>query len=171
MNIDWQEIFSLNVPLLEIILRGTVIYLFIFFFFRFIAVRVGGNLSLSDILVIVLIADAVQNGMAGEQESVTDALALVGTLMFWNLTIEVMTYYSPPLRKILMNSPLLVIKDGVMIRKNMRRQFVSDEELMSKLRQMNVHDLSAVKEAYIEEDGQISVKIDDRPAGDRKGRT
>ena len=76
MGIDWQEIFIPSGSLLAIFVRGTIIYLVLFATMRLLPRRTIGTMGASDVLVIVLIADAVQNGMSDEYKSVTEGLFL-----------------------------------------------------------------------------------------------
>jgi uncharacterized membrane protein YcaP (DUF421 family) len=68
----------------EIILRGTIVYLFLFVLLRILR-RGAGAIGISDLLVVVLIADAAQNAMASEYKSITEGLILVTTIVFWGL--------------------------------------------------------------------------------------
>jgi len=167
MQIHWAELFAPQTPFLEIFIRGSIIFLALFFFFRFVALRVSGSLSLNDILVIVLIADASQNAMAGNSNSITDGIFLVATILFWNFMIEAMEYYFKPLRRFLKAQPLLIVKDGAEVRQNMRKQLISHEELMEQLREQGIEDISEVRSAYLEDDGNISV-LKKTPAEGRK---
>jgi hypothetical protein len=72
VSLDWGEIFGLTVSPLELIVRGTLMYLFLFGLFRVMVRRRVGAVGMADILVLVIIADAAQNGMAGEYRSVTE---------------------------------------------------------------------------------------------------
>ena len=81
---DWGKIFAFDTPIVEIFVRITIVYFFLVLLLRITLKRqTGGTTSLRDILVLVLIADAVQNGMAGQYTSVTDALVIAATLIFW----------------------------------------------------------------------------------------
>ena len=80
-DIDWAGLFMPTTPALEIIVRGSVMYLALFAMLRFILRRETGSLGITDLLVIVLIADAAQNGMAGNYTSITDGLLLVITII------------------------------------------------------------------------------------------
>ncbi|HEY7909583.1 MAG TPA: hypothetical protein VIC60_11945, partial [Thermomicrobiales bacterium] len=76
---DWQKMFALDTPLLEIVIRGTIIYLALFTLLRFVVKREVGTVGIADLLVIVVIADAAQNAMAGTYTSITDGVLLIGT--------------------------------------------------------------------------------------------
>lgn len=154
---DWQHMFASDTPLLEIFIRGSCMYLALFVMLRFILERIAGTLSISDLLMVVLIADAAQNGMANDYRSITDGLLLVATLIFWNFTLDWLAYHFPRLEKFIHPPPLKLVQHGKLLRKNMRRELITQDELMSHLREQNVHSLDNVKVAYMEGDGRISV--------------
>jgi uncharacterized membrane protein YcaP (DUF421 family) len=154
---QWSKAFALDTPLLEVVVRGTIIYLVLFLLLRFVLKRTTGQLSLTDLLVITLIADAVQNGMAGNYNSVTDALVLAGTIFFWAYTIDFASYRFRRLRHLVYPPPLELVRDGRLLRENLRRDLISDQELLSHLRSHGVRDLATVAEAQVEGDGRITV--------------
>jgi uncharacterized membrane protein YcaP (DUF421 family) len=84
---DWHAMFVPQGSLVELFLRGTLMYLAIFFAFRFFR-RGAGGLGVADLLLVVLVADAAQNGMAGDYRSVPEGLVLVGTIVFWDFAID-----------------------------------------------------------------------------------
>jgi uncharacterized membrane protein YcaP (DUF421 family) len=98
-----------------------------------------------------------QNGMSGEYRSVTDAFILVGTLIGWNMLIDWLTFRIPRLQSILEPPPLLLIDNGRVLWNHLRREFVSQTELESKLREHGVKDPAEVEKAYMEPDGQVTV--------------
>lgn len=157
MEIDWNTIFSPDVPLLEIVLRGSVMYISLFVLLRVILKRQTGSLGMTDLLLITLIADASQNAMAGEYTSIIDGIVLVGTIIFWNYTFDWLSFKSEWFSRLIDPAPLLLIKDGKLLRRNMRKELITEAELMSQLREQGLDDPAKVKEAYMEPDGQFSV--------------
>jgi uncharacterized membrane protein YcaP (DUF421 family) len=170
-DIDWQTMFVPQVSLLEMVVRGSIMYLAMFAFLRFFR-RQTGAVGTADVLVIVLIADAAQNGMAGDYKSIPAGLVLVATILFWDFLIDYLQFNIPALENFLGGSKLLLVKDGKMLRKNMRREMVTSEELRSQLRQQGIEELSEVEKCYLESDGEFSViksEKDDNQIGN-KGR-
>jgi len=157
MSLDWSELFGLSVSPVELIIRGTAMYLFLFAVFRIIVRRRVGAVGMADILVLVIIADAAQNGMSGEYRSITDAFILVGTIVGWNTLIDWLNFRFPALRKLLEPPPLLLVQDGRVLHRNLRHEFVTEDELRSKLREQGVDDYRQVQKAHMEPDGQVSV--------------
>jgi uncharacterized membrane protein YcaP (DUF421 family) len=153
---DLAGTFSLEMPL-ELIIRGTALYWFLFVIFRLILRRDVGSIGIADVLLIVLIADASQNAMADEYKSVSDGFVLIGTLVFWNLAVDYLSYRFPIMERWMSGTKLCLIRDGQMLKRNMRREFITPEELMSQLRQKDVTDVKEVRRAYLEIDGNISV--------------
>jgi uncharacterized membrane protein YcaP (DUF421 family) len=156
-KIDWNKIFLPDTPLLEIFIRGTIMYLCIYFLLRFVLKRQAGSIGVADILVLVLISDAAQNAMAAEYHSIPDGLLLVSTIIFWSYTLDWLGYRFPRFERVLHPPPLRLVKDGRMLRRNMRRELITEQELMSQLRQEGISDLKNVKEACMEGDGRISI--------------
>jgi uncharacterized membrane protein YcaP (DUF421 family) len=157
VTVDWAGMFGLSVPPLEIIVRGSAMYLFLFLMFRVVVRRRVGAVGMADILVLVIVADAAQNGMSGEYKSVTDGAILVGTILAWDMLIDWLNYRVPALRNWLEAPPLLLVRDGRMLHRNLRHEFVTEDELNAKLREKGVKDVSEVAEARMESDGEVTV--------------
>jgi uncharacterized membrane protein YcaP (DUF421 family) len=156
-EIDWAELFSLSMPAAELIIRGTAIYWFLFLIFRFVLRRDVGAVGIADILILVIVADASQNAMSGEYKSISDGLVLVTTLIAWNVAFDFLSYRSPVFRHFVEPRPLCLVRDGAILKHNLRKEFITEEELWSKLRENGVESLDQVKKVYMESDGGISV--------------
>jgi uncharacterized membrane protein YcaP (DUF421 family) len=155
-DINWQEMWTPNISLLEVFIRGTLTYWSIFLLLRFFR-RGTGQFSVSDILLIILIGDAAQNAMAGDYKSITEGIVLVGTLVFWDLAIDYLGYRSKMFSFFSQASPKMLIKDGEFQFKNMRREFISEDDLASYLREKGIDDPKKVKACYLEGSGNLSV--------------
>lgn len=164
-EIEWSEMFSFTVSPVELVIRGTVIYLFLFCLFRFVMRRDTGSLSVSDVLVLVVIADAAQNGMSSDYKSVTDGIVLIATIVGWDALLNFLSYRYKPMRRLILPHPICVVKDGVKQRANLRKQLITDEELHQMLRQHEVENLAQVRRAYLEPDGQITVLKNENASG------
>jgi|tagenome__1003787_1003787.scaffolds.fasta_scaffold19998522_1 uncharacterized membrane protein YcaP (DUF421 family) len=156
LNINWEKVFLPSVSPLEIFIRGTITYLVVFLLLRF-QKRELGTLSTNDLLVLVLLADASQNGMAGNYESITDGILLIVIIMLWNLLLNWLGYNFSFFERILKPPKLLLVKEGKMIRRNMKQELVTEQELIGELRKNGINDISDVHEAFMENDGTISV--------------
>src|SRR4029434_26998 len=108
-QIDWKMIFIPDVSVLEIFLRGWMMYLAIFFLLRIVLKRQTGTLGMTDLLLITLLADASQNAMAGEYRSLTGGLLLVGTIIFWNYALDWLSFRFPRVERLIEPPPLPLI--------------------------------------------------------------
>ena len=156
-NLDWYGIFAPSVPFLEIILRGTIIYLVLFALLRFAFRRIGGTIGLGDVLMIALVAAAAQNAIAREHHSITDGLILIATIAFWNYALDWLGHRFPLIQRFYHPPPLLLVKDGRFLYKNMRSELITIDELMTHLRRAGIDDVADVAEAHMEGDGSITV--------------
>jgi len=167
--IDWADLLIPTHSAAEMVLRGTVMYLSLFVILRFVMVRQTSTIGIADILVIVVIADAAQNGFAKEYKSITEGIVLVLTIVFWNLFLNWISYRFKLLERLLSPAPLPLVKNGKMNRRNMRQEFITEEELMSQVRQQGIAELEQIKEACLEANGELSViKSDEQESSTRR---
>jgi uncharacterized membrane protein YcaP (DUF421 family) len=156
-GVDWRELFIPDKPLLQVAVRGTVIYFVIFFLVRVIPNRQVGGVGMNDLLLIVLIASAATNALAGDYNSITNGVVLVMTIIFWSYIFNWAAHRFPALHRLFHPMPKPLIKDGEVQHDNMRRELITEEELMGKLRRRGITEVESVKEAHVESDGQVSV--------------
>lgn len=152
-----NAIFSFHVSPWELVLRGSLIYWFLFLLFRFVLRRDAGSMGLADILMVVLIADAAQNGMSGEYKTVTEAAVLVGTIGFWNYTIDWLSFHLPAFARFAEPGIVPLVRHGRVLGANLRRELITIDELKSQLRESGVASIKEVKHAFLESDGHVSV--------------
>lgn len=156
-DINFSEVFRFDVSPVEIFIRGTLVYLTLFTLLRTILKRETAGIGITDLLVIVLIADASQNAMAGSYQSVPDGIILVATIIFWSYLLNWLGYRFSFFQRLIKPGKLLLVKGGKMIRRNMKKELLTEDELMSEIRLSGVKDLKHVAEAYMESDGRISI--------------
>jgi len=157
MSVDWNSVFIPAIGIAEIVVRGTIMYLGLFAILRFMSRRQAGSFGPADLLVIVLIADAAQNGLGKEYGSVTEGLVLVLTIVTWEYVIDWLRYRFPKLRPILAASPLTLIENGKLNTANIERELISEDDLRSQLREKEVLSYDEVQLAKLEGDGRLSV--------------
>ncbi|MCA9900749.1 MAG: DUF421 domain-containing protein [Ardenticatenaceae bacterium] len=157
MNIDWQAIFVPSAPILETVIRGTVMYLVLFVILRLTFKRIGsGSIGLGDVLMIALVAAASQNAMAREHVSVTDGIILVATISGWSYALDWLGTRWPRFQRFYNPPALLLVKNGRFLHKNMRQELITEDELLSHLHHAGLEDIRQVREAYMEGDGTIT---------------
>lgn len=156
IQVDWESVFVPSLSIFEIVLRGTLVYLVLFVVLRVLR-RGAGAIGISDLLVVVLIADAAQNAMGSQYRSVTEGVALVLTIVAWDYLFDWLGFRFPSLRPLLRPQALLLIKNGKLQKRNMRREMISEEELLGELREQGVSNVDDVKFSFMESNGHISV--------------
>jgi uncharacterized membrane protein YcaP (DUF421 family) len=157
LAIDWRRVFEPTLGLDEVFVRGTIIYLSLFLVLRFVAHRQAGHFGTADLLVIVLIADAAQNGFGKDYTSATEAVFLVLTIVGWDYLIDWLAWRFERLRPWLKVPALTLIEDGRPVEENLRREMISHEDLAGQLRANGVRAPAQVELARLEEDGRVSV--------------
>ncbi len=167
--IDWAKIFLPATSILETIVRASVVYLSIFTILRVVLKREAATLGITDLLVVVLLADAAQNALVGESKSIADGILLVAVIVGWSYFLNFLGHRSPFFQKLIKPPKLLLVKNGLMLKRNMRKEFITEDELMAEIRTNGVKDLSEVEEAYMEASGRISVIC--RSGANRVGAT
>jgi uncharacterized membrane protein YcaP (DUF421 family) len=156
-HVNWQEMFIPSISIAELIIRASIVYLALFSVLRLLPSRQLGTLGIADLLVVVLFAEAAQNAMASNYTSITEGAILVGTVIFWSYFLNWLGYKVPSFQRFLNPPPLLLVKNGCIIDRHMKRELITEQELMSQLRQQGVESLKDVKRAFMEADGSISV--------------
>jgi len=154
---NMSGLFEFHVSPIELIVRGTLIYWFLFLMFRFVLRRDAGAVGIADILLVVLVADASQNAMGGGYDTVTEGCVLVGTLIGWNYLVDWASYRWEAVARFAEPAPLLLIDRGRVLARNLRREFLTREDLDAQLRMKGVESPSQVRQAYMESDGKFSV--------------
>lgn len=154
---DWAALFTTDTPLLELLLRGTIMFFALLLLMRFVGQREAGGLGMTDLLVIVLVGGALGDGMTGGGVQMADGLIPVAVVMFWSATMDALTYRWPALSSLLKGRAKPLIKDGRLDRRVMRRELISMDELNSQLREHELEDISQVHRAHLEPNGDISI--------------
>jgi uncharacterized membrane protein YcaP (DUF421 family) len=155
--IDWYTLLTPDVSIAESFVRGSFVYLLLFALLRFLPNRHIGAVGLTDLLVVVLVANAVQNALADDYKSLIGGLVLVLTIFFWSYALNWLSYRFPKIQQLLRSRTLPLIQEGRLQWQNMREEMITEEELRSTLRLQGVDSFSAVKNARMEADGRISV--------------
>lgn len=144
-------------PLVEILVRGTLTYLALFLILRFVLRREVGQLGITDVLVVVLLADAAQNAMGDDYRSIPDGILLVLVIALWALLIDWASHRWRRFERFAKPRPRVIVRDGRILRGPMDRELITDEELFSVLRENGVTDLADVRRVTVESEGNISV--------------
>jgi uncharacterized membrane protein YcaP (DUF421 family) len=154
----------------EVVLRTAVVYLFLVVALRLSGKREVAQLSVFELIVILVISDAVQNSMIGENVTLWGGLVAVTTLLVLDLVLKRITQRSKRLRRALEGEPRLLIRDGRLLVKAIEEEGLDVEEIRAAVRSHGVADIDDVRLAVLETDGSISVIARDDTQADQPGR-
>ena len=146
-----------SVPIWEIVFRTVVVYLAVLVLLRVAGKRELGQMSVADLVVIIVIANAVQNAMNGGDNSLTVGLVAAATLVGMNLVVQRYGSQIPIVGHYVRDEPALLMQAGELITKNMDSEHVDREDIEMAAREHGIADLSEVSEAVLEPDGSISI--------------
>lgn len=146
---------------LDIILRSTAVYLFMVLAIRLTGRKELSQLNTSDVVLILLISNAVQNAMVGPDTSLAGGLAAAAALFLLNFILKKFLFRNKALRELVLQKPEVLIHDGKLDRKAMDRLDISPDELLEAMREHGVETYKQVKLAMFEIDGNISIITDD----------
>jgi uncharacterized membrane protein YcaP (DUF421 family) len=149
--------FELAIPAWNIVLRTAVIYLVILIGLRLAGKREIGQMTVFDLVVLLLIANAVQNAMVGPDTSLAGGVLAAVVLLALNAAVARLRLRWPRLRRMVEGSPTLLVLHGEVMADHLRREGLDQETLEAALREHGVADLSDVEMAVLEIDGSISV--------------
>jgi uncharacterized membrane protein YcaP (DUF421 family) len=159
---------TFNISLLEIALRTCIIYAVVLAGLRLTGKREVGQMAAFELVLILLLANAVQNAMTGPDTSLAGGVVAACTLLLTNAVVTRVSSRSRKLRTALEGTPTVLILKGAMVKKNMEKEHIAVEELEQALREHGISTLSDVSIAVLEVDGSISVlKKDELPSAVR----
>lgn len=162
---------ELHVPVWELMVRSTIIYLAMLVALRLFGKREVGQFTLIDLVLILLLANAVQPAMTGPDTSLSGGLVIIATLVLVNRTISWARTHVPLIQRLVESPPTVLARDGAWITEALAREELSLEDCEMALREHGVGDISDVKLVVLEGDGMISVVPADRSkAGPRRPR-
>jgi uncharacterized membrane protein YcaP (DUF421 family) len=150
MQVDYHS-------LLDIAFRSAVVYVFMIVAFRVFGKRELSQLSIADLALVVLISNAVQNAMVGENTTLIGGLT-AGTVLFGlNMLVGYLMFRFKNIRSLVQSEPVTLIYDGKILEKNLKEVLLTTDELNSAVREHGVENISDVKLAIMEVDGNVSV--------------
>jgi uncharacterized membrane protein YcaP (DUF421 family) len=141
---------------MEIVLRATAVYFFVYILLRVMGKRELGELSAFELVLLVMIGDLVQQAVTQEDYSVTGAILAVGTIAFWVLLSSYLSFRFKKAQAVLESFPVLVVRDGSIQREALKAERVSIDELANAARMQGIADLGTVAYAVLESDGSLS---------------
>lgn len=155
-------------PLFDVVARTAVIYLTLLVGLRLTGKRQVGQLTPFDLLLLLLLANSVQNAMVGPDTSVYGGLIAAATLFVANAVVARVTRGSKAITQLVEGTPTILIRHGEILGQNLAHEGITDADLLRALREHGIDDVSQVRSAVLEIDGTVSVlREDEVPATPR----
>ena len=150
--------FNLSIPWWSFIIRGVVVYSFVLIFLRLTGKRQTGQLSTFDLVLLLLISNAVQNSMNGGDSSLIGGLISAATLLILNFFIAYIAYKNKKISNFIEGRPEVIIHNGKIYEEVLKKEKITHNELDSALRQAGCNTINEVHFAILESNGTITVK-------------
>ena len=150
--------FELSVPWWELVLRSLIVYFALLFLLRITGKRQIGQLSPFDLILLLLISEAVQNSIVASDDSLIGGLIAVATLIAANYLVGLATFKSRRLERAVDGRPQVLIHEGKIFEDVMRESKMTRKELDTALRHEGFFEISKIKLAILETNGEISVQ-------------
>lgn len=141
---------------MDLVIRAAVIYVIVFVFMRVLGKRELSSLQPFDLILLVLIGDLVQNGVTQSDQSVTGVILVLCTIGVLQVLTSFLGFKFRPLRRVLQGEPLVLIQDGRLIERNLRRERIDESDLAEKARLEGIGSMDDVRWAVLETNGEIS---------------
>ena len=141
---------------MDLVLRAIFLYFFIFLITRVIGRRELSTLAPFDLILLIVAGDAIQQGLTQDDYSVTGAILVVGTFALLQLGISYASFRFTRLRPLLEGEPIVIVQNGKVLDRNLKRERVTAEEVAEEARQQQIASLEDVQWAVLETSGKIS---------------
>lgn len=162
-----SDLLQLSAPWWEFVLRAVVIYLLVMLLVRLSGKRAVGQFTPFDLVLLILLGNAVQNGLNGGDNSVVGAGILAVCLIALNYGVAFVAARSPGARKLIEGEPVILARDGKVFRHVLRRELVSNADFLEAMRETGCSDIERILVATLETNGRISIVLADEESSTR----
>ncbi|MDX6718686.1 MAG: hypothetical protein QOJ63_940 [Solirubrobacteraceae bacterium] len=141
---------------MDLVIRAVIVFFAVFFVTRVVGRRELSTMEPFDLILLIVTGDLVQQGVTQSDYSLTGALTVIATIALLTVALSYASFKVPRLRPVLDGTPLVLVQDGEVIARNLRRERITLEELLAEARQQQLASLSQVRFAVLETNGAIS---------------
>jgi uncharacterized membrane protein YcaP (DUF421 family) len=141
---------------MDIVLRAIVLYAFIVLVMRVIGRRELSSMTPFDLVLLIVLGDAIQQGLTQDDYSVTGAFLAVATIATLQVFTSYLSFRSKRARTVLEGEPIVLVDHGEIVRRNLERERMTEDEVAEEMRQQQISSLDEVEWAIIETNGSIS---------------
>ena len=142
---------------MDLVLRAVVIFLIVFLVTRAVGRRELSTMEPFDLILLIITGDLMQQAVTQSDYSMTGALTVIATMALLTVALSYVSFKVPRLRPVLDGEPLVLVQDGEIIHRNLRRERITIDELLAEARQQQVASLEEVRFAVLETNGRISI--------------
>jgi uncharacterized membrane protein YcaP (DUF421 family) len=142
---------------MDLVLRALVLFGAVYLLLRVVGRRELAQMAPIDFILLIVLGDAIQQGLTQDDYSVSGALIVIITIGLIQVVLGYVTYRSRKVRLVLEGEPIVLIEDGNVIARNLRRTRIAEEELAEEARMSQVSSLSDVAWALLETSGKVSI--------------
>jgi uncharacterized membrane protein YcaP (DUF421 family) len=158
------EMLTLTQSVPEIVIRSVIGFLALLALIRIVPKRNVGRISPNDMLILIVVGTIGADAITGGSTSAGDLILMTAIVLGWGYLLDLLEYHVPGFRRLMRHEQTLLIKDGRFMRRNMRQELVTEEEMLSVMRLEGIASVEDVSSAVLEADGEISIlKKHDRP--------
>lgn len=154
---DLGPLFTLTHSILETGVRATTVYFVLLLILRFLPKRNVGSIAPHDVLILVILGGLATDGIMGGADTLADFLLMALFIAAWTVCIDWLDYHCPFLNRLFRERRVILVRQGIILADNLRREMITEEELRSNLRLEGIDDLSVIEVASLEVGGRISV--------------
>lgn len=141
---------------MDLVLRAIFLYFFVFLITRVIGRRELSQLAPFDIILLIVAGDAIQQGLTQDDYSITGAVLVVGTFAVLQLLTSYASFRFVRLRPILEGEPIVIIQNGKLLDRNLKRERLTEDEVLEEARQQQITSFDDIEWAVLENSGKIS---------------
>jgi uncharacterized membrane protein YcaP (DUF421 family) len=141
---------------MDIVLRAIALYAFVVFIMRVIGRRELSSMTPFDLVLLIILGDAIQQGLTQDDYSVTGAVLAIATIAALQVFTSLLSFHSGKARRILEGEPIVLVDRGELVARNMRRERMTESELAEEARQQQIPSIDQIEWAILESNGSIS---------------
>lgn len=141
---------------MDIVLRAIALYVFMVFIMRVIGRRELSSMTPFDLVLLIILGDAIQQGLTQDDYSVTGAVLAIGTIATLQVLTSYVSYRWSAARKVLEGEPLVLVERGEIIQHNLKRERMTESEVAEEARQQQIASIAEIEWAILEANGSIS---------------
>ena len=149
---------------MEIVLRASAMFLVVYGLLRLMGKRELGQLAPFELVTLIVMGDLIQQGVTHQDFSMTGATLAILTFAAWSLLFNFLAHRFPPVRRVLEGQPIVLIRDGRPVGRNLDRERIDQDELAAEMRLAGISALDQIAWAILEPEGKISfIRRDGEP--------